>query len=556
MSDESRTGLRTAVAGTLLPGFDGRRLPDWVRDRLASGLAGVCLFGENIESLAQLRELTGDIHAANPAAVIAIDEEGGDVTRLFYDIGSPYPGNAVLGRIDDPARTEAVAAAVGAALAEAGVTLDFAPDVDVNSNPDNPVIGVRSFGASAEHVARHSAAWVRGLQSTGVAASAKHFPGHGDTATDSHRALPVVDASLEHLRSRELVPFVASIEAGVKTIMTSHILLPQLDPEHPATLSSAVLGLLRHELGFTGVIVSDALDMAGASGTIGIPEAAARALGAGCDLLCIGTKNTDAQLTTIEDVVLAAVAGGRLSEGRVRAAAQSVRTLDSSTSRTDRSAGTMPSAGAIPTAGEVAASFDVSDWARQWIAAGDPGLVVRLEAPANEAVGTAPWGPFAALDRTMAGEPASESASESTSATSSAAIEASSVTSTAASATSTATSGWWRGADVITVTERSAADLERLGDDPRFARNRVVVIGRDNHRVSWVRRLVDTLRRSNDVLVVDMGWPDAERQYADIATFGASRLVGEALLIALASHPTNLDTPPATTSLHHERLLL
>ena len=266
-------------------------------DRLRDGLGGVCLFGPNIESAEQLRALNATLRAANPDAVIAIDEEGGDVTRLFYDRGAPFPGNAVLGRIDDVELTRRVAAAVGAALVATGCTLTFAPDVDVNSNPDNPVIGVRSFGADAELVARHTAAWVDGLQQTGVAASAKHFPGHGDTATDSHLALPVVDLPVETLRARELVPFRAAIAAGSRTIMTSHILLPQLDAEHPATFSARILqGLLRGELGFDGVIVTDALDMAGASGVHGIPEAAVRALAAGCDLLCIGTDNTDDQL--------------------------------------------------------------------------------------------------------------------------------------------------------------------------------------------------------------------------------------------------------------------
>src|SRR5690606_2618664 len=167
---------------------------------LRQGLAGVCLFGDNIESLAQLQRLTASILDANPQAVIAIDEEGGDVTRLFYDVGSPYPGNAVLGRIDDAAYTRDVAVDVGRQLRQAGCTMTFAPDVDINSNPDNPVIGVRSFGADPALVARHSAAWVEGLQSTGIAVSAKHFPGHGDTAQDSHLALPVVDVSLDVLR--------------------------------------------------------------------------------------------------------------------------------------------------------------------------------------------------------------------------------------------------------------------------------------------------------------------------------------------------------------------
>ncbi|HEY0237201.1 MAG TPA: glycoside hydrolase family 3 N-terminal domain-containing protein, partial [Friedmanniella sp.] len=150
-----------AVLPTLLPGFVGTELPDWLRRRLRDGLGGVCLFARNIADHDQLTALNADILAANPRAVIAVDEEGGDVTRLFADVGSPFPGNAVLGRLDDLAVTEAVATEVGRALRRTGCTLTFAPDVDVNNDPDNPVIGVRSFGADADRVARHGAAWVR-----------------------------------------------------------------------------------------------------------------------------------------------------------------------------------------------------------------------------------------------------------------------------------------------------------------------------------------------------------------------------------------------------------
>ena len=286
---------RPALA-VLLPGFEGTELPGWLAERLRDGLAGVCLFATNIASRPQLRELTDSIRRANPHAVIAIDEEGGDVTRLYQSVGSPYPGNAVLGRIDDEDYTLHIATIVGWELRIAGVTLDLAPDVDINSNDANPVIGVRSFGADAGLVARHGAAWVRGLQSTGIAASAKHYPGHGDTAQDSHLALPVVDLPLATLLERELVPFSAAIAAGTKTVMTSHIVLPQLDSE-PATFSSKILGMLRETFG--GVIVSDALDMVGASGDIGVPAAAVKALEAGCDLLCLGTENNAEQLDEI-----------------------------------------------------------------------------------------------------------------------------------------------------------------------------------------------------------------------------------------------------------------
>jgi beta-N-acetylhexosaminidase len=150
------------VLTTLLPGFRGTTLPEWLEDRLRTGLGGVCIFGPNIDSLPQLRALTDAIYAANPRALIAIDEEGGDVTRLFTQVGSPSPGNAVLGRIDDLNVTRTAAELIGWKLRRSGVNVDFAPTADINSNPDNPVIGVRSFGVSPERVAEHTSAWIAG----------------------------------------------------------------------------------------------------------------------------------------------------------------------------------------------------------------------------------------------------------------------------------------------------------------------------------------------------------------------------------------------------------
>ena len=223
----------------------------WLRDRLRAGLGGVCLYAHNISSPGQLRDLTDAIMAENPYAIIAVDEEGGDVTRLFAATGAPFPGNAVLGRtrpISTP-RCETAAAIGWSSLRQCRLYRQLRSCVDINSRSDNPVIGVRSFGSDAGLVARHGQAWVTGLQSTGVAASAKHFPGHGDTAQDSHVSLPVVNRSLDELRSCELPPFAAAIDAGCRVVMTSHILLPRLDRRHPATMSRIVLqDLLRGEL--------------------------------------------------------------------------------------------------------------------------------------------------------------------------------------------------------------------------------------------------------------------------------------------------------------------
>ncbi|WP_280116232.1 glycoside hydrolase family 3 N-terminal domain-containing protein [Leucobacter coleopterorum] len=262
--------LRRTIRGTLMPGFAGFTPPTWLIDALNDGLQSTCVYGENVADTAQLQALGNALREAAPQAILAIDEEGGEVTRLHYLTGAPYPGAAVLGRINNSEYTAEIGARVGYDILEAGFNLALAPDADVNSNPENPVIGTRSFGADPELASKHTAAWVRGLQRTGAQACPKHFPGHGDTTQDSHLALPVVDVPLSLLEQRDLPPFRAAIEAGARAIMTSHILLPQLDPVNPATLSQTILqGLLREQLGFTGVIVSDALDMRGRVARLG-----------------------------------------------------------------------------------------------------------------------------------------------------------------------------------------------------------------------------------------------------------------------------------------------
>jgi beta-N-acetylhexosaminidase len=206
----------TRMANAVLqPGFVGTTPPEWVRRQIADGLGGVTLYARNIVDPAQITALTAAIAAESPDVIVAIDEEAGDVTRLEAHTGSSRPGNLALGAADDPELTTAVARHLGLELATLGITLDFAPDADVNSDPDNPVIGVRAFGSDPELVARHTAAWIRGLQSTGVAACAKHFPGHGDTAIDSHDDVPVITAERAALDACELLPFRSAIAAGV-----------------------------------------------------------------------------------------------------------------------------------------------------------------------------------------------------------------------------------------------------------------------------------------------------------------------------------------------------
>ena len=307
------------AAACLLPSFPGTTAPEWVLRRLEQGLGGITLFADNIGDAEQLAALTGSLRSAG-AGLLAIDEEGGDVTRLEAACGSSFPGNLALGRVDDASLTAAVAAAIAGELAAAGINLNLAPVADVNTNPENPVIGVRSFGADPEPVARHVAAFVEGTQRQGVAACAKHFPGHGDTSVDSHVALPVADGDLE----AALLPFRAAIAAGVKAVMTAHVVVPELD-EQPATLSRRVLnGVLRDELGFDGLVVTDALEMRAICAGIGVPEAAVRALAAGADALCLGHHLHEEAVATVVDEIVAAVGDARLPLDRLEEAAARV----------------------------------------------------------------------------------------------------------------------------------------------------------------------------------------------------------------------------------------
>src|SRR5215475_11596365 len=198
------TSIRGLALRTLLAAFAGPTAPPWTLRLVEEGLGGVALFSYNIVDLEQVGRLTATLRRARPDVIVATDEEGGDVTRLCYSTGSPYPGNAALGIVDDLHLTSRIYRSIGYDLAAVGITLDMAPVVDVNSADDNPTIGTRSFGNDAAKVSAHAAAAVTGLQSAGVSACAKHFPGHGATEDDSHLGLPLVDAPLEQLWKREL----------------------------------------------------------------------------------------------------------------------------------------------------------------------------------------------------------------------------------------------------------------------------------------------------------------------------------------------------------------
>lgn len=292
MLPPSRAEARRLAGSTLLVGFDGTTPPPELLGRLAAGeIAGVVLFRRNIRDAAQLRALTAKLYdAAALSPIVAVDQEGGRVARLRGEVIS-LPPMRTLGSLEDPSLTRSAARILGEELSALGINLNFAPVCDVDSNPDNPVIGDRSFGRDPHTVARHAAAFIEGMQAAGVAACAKHFPGHGDTDTDSHLELP----SLRHDRARldavELPPFRAALEARVATLMTAHVRFDAIDPERPATLSKPVLdALLQNEFGGPAaatVVVSDDLLMKAVSARWSPDAAALLAVEAGCDLLLV-----------------------------------------------------------------------------------------------------------------------------------------------------------------------------------------------------------------------------------------------------------------------------
>ncbi|MFI6163563.1 glycoside hydrolase family 3 N-terminal domain-containing protein [Micromonospora haikouensis] len=478
-------GLRRLALGTLLAAYPGPVPPGWAVDLVAEGLAGHTLFGTNVHDPAQVAASTAALRAARPDVLVAIDEEGGDVTRLAHATGSPYPGNAALGAVDDPALTGRVYAAIGAELAALGITVDLAPTVDVNTADENPVIGTRSFGADPARVAAHSAAAVAGLQSTGVAACAKHFPGHGATVADSHHELPTVEASPAVLRERDLPPFAAVVDAGVKSIMTAHIRVPALTGDGPATFSRAVLvDLLRRELGFTGAVITDALEMKGAAlAAGGVGPAAVLALAAGADLLCIGARVDAGLVERVAAEIVAALGDGRLDRARVEQAAGRAAALAAGTRAADPSPITPTDLGYAAARRAVRVEGDVAGLGRP--------LVVRLDAATTIAQGRVPWG----LGPHLAG---SEEI-------------------------------------LVLAAEADAAALRaRAGERP------IVLVGRHLHRLPGGAALVEALTAVHPVVVVEMGWPGRWRPAgarAFVTTYGASHANGRAAAQALGLTP-------------------
>ncbi|MGH7409883.1 MAG: beta-N-acetylhexosaminidase [Candidatus Methylomirabilis sp.] len=311
--------LREAIGQLFVLGFEGREpssaLEVFVRERAPGGLI---LFSRNLGGPDEIAALTAALQAASPVPLlIAIDQEGGKVTRL----GPPFtqwPGASAVGAVGSNTLTYALGEAIAKELLAVGINMNLAPVLDVLTQPANPVIASRSFGADPQVVAQLGTALFQGLAAQGVVAVGKHFPGHGDTTVDSHLALPVVPHDLARLCAVELVPFAAVISDGIPALMTAHLLCPALDPDRPATLSRAILtDLLRERLGFSGLLMSDDLLMSGITDTTLPGEAAVRFLEAGGDLMLICSD--EAAQRQAFDAVAEAVDTGRLSEARVMA---------------------------------------------------------------------------------------------------------------------------------------------------------------------------------------------------------------------------------------------
>lgn len=321
-----RMTLEQKVGQVFMLGFDGVRLNPGNRALVSDlRLGGVTLFARNVESAQQLQQLTRDLQAiADPVPLfVSIDQEGGLVVRMTEQQGATvFPGEMSLGASGDASLTRRVAEASARELQALGINMNLAPVVDVNTNPANPVIGIRSFGGDPGLVSTLATATIEGQRSVGIASVAKHFPGHGDTSVDSHLDLPLVPYPMSRLESVELEPFRAAIRAGVDGVMTAHLVVPAVEPnpDIPATLSRAVLtGLLREKLGYPGLILTDALDMGAILRDRTAAQAAVQAFEAGADMLLIAgiTQEDRNRLGEGPRALLEAVQNGRISQARL-----------------------------------------------------------------------------------------------------------------------------------------------------------------------------------------------------------------------------------------------
>lgn len=318
------TDLERLAARMIAVGFDGTALPASLDALLRRGIGGVVLFGRNVQSPEQVAELNAEIkrRAPNPV-MLCVDHEGGRVRRLRAGF-SPIPSMRELGRTRSVDLARRIGTIIGQEVRAVGFDVDFAPVLDVDTHPKNPVIADRSLGSDPQLVATLGAALIDALQAQGVAACGKHFPGHGDTWLDSHHDLPQLDHNLDRLEAVELVPFRACTHAA--SMMTSHIVFTQFDPTYPVTLSPLVMKrFLRDEIGYEGVVFTDDLEMKAIADHFGFDEAVVRAVDAGSDVITI-CHTLDRRYRALE-VLVKAVESARLSRSRLEQSVARIEAL-------------------------------------------------------------------------------------------------------------------------------------------------------------------------------------------------------------------------------------
>lgn len=308
------------IGQLIIAGFDGTTVNDELRSLiLEKYVGGVILFSKNVESASQVVELNNEIKEINKVnkspIFISVDEEGGLVSRMpseFKDI----PTNSDIAKYDDEDLSYNIGKVIGEEISSLGFNMDFAPVLDINSNPNNPVIGDRSFGDNEAIVSKLGIATMKGLKDSNVIASVKHFPGHGDTSVDSHVGLPVVEHDLERLKSFELVPFKKAIDAGADMVMVSHIMLPKIDEKEPATLSKTIItDILRKDMNYNGVVVTDDMTMGAIINNYDIGEAAVKSINAGVDIVMVCHQYDN--VIKVIDAIKEAVKNGTITEERL-----------------------------------------------------------------------------------------------------------------------------------------------------------------------------------------------------------------------------------------------
>ncbi|MEK5445838.1 beta-N-acetylhexosaminidase [Paenibacillus sp. FSL R7-0331] len=333
--------LEQKIGQMLLAGIDGREQGSEARRMIAEDqIGGIILYKDNISSLKSMVSLINDLKESNSSNDIplfmSVDQEGGKVSRM-PEAYAVMPGNSRVGAADSPESARMMGSLLARQVQSAGFNMNFAPVLDINSNPDNPVIGDRSFGNTAELVTRLGIAEMQGIAGEGVIPVIKHFPGHGDTSVDSHLELPVVNKSAAQLARLEWLPFQSAVKDGADAVMIAHILYPQLDPDKPASLSADIIsGLLREQMGFGGVVITDDMTMGAITDHYTLPAAAVDTVLAGSDILLIAHGYSNEQ--KVRAALLDSVHNGVISEARIDQSVQRILELKEKYQLTDKPA--------------------------------------------------------------------------------------------------------------------------------------------------------------------------------------------------------------------------